>query len=66
MTTKTCTNVIGFSDPYIKREHVNGGPRRGWYWVRVYKCKECESEFRLIENWRGPTPNGGVVCGRSK
>jgi len=33
-----------------------------WATVEVHKCPACGQEIRLVVNWRGPRPRGGVAC----
>ena len=30
--------------------------------IRVYRCRRCGAEQRVVQNWHGPAPVGGFSC----
>lgn len=58
-----CQGIITFQSPVYSSKKVNYGPREGWRTVLTYRCPVCGHERKLIKNWHGPTPNGGIKCG---
>lgn len=54
----TCDQGIGFSSFHSPKWNI--GFRA---YVVKCNCPKCGEERKLIKRWRGPTPNGGIICG---
>lgn len=59
-----CDGLIAFQAQTIGSHVENFGRQHGGRKIVLhYRCPVCGKERRLVKNWHGPTPNGGIRCG---